>query len=444
MSDLLTVVPARGGSQRLKRKNILPYRGVPLFIHTARQLDDPIIATDDKEIAAIARIHGYRYYWRDPVGPDQIIPEVAKEVGEFFDWPGPMLVVQPTVQDFAQISPALNYGEAPEIPTVFSYHERHCHWVQGTLQMERKTEVEHEVGIYYWPAGTIGDLPELCYGLGKPFYDIDTPVDYRAASLERKKISIIAAEPDTWSGTGHKRRMETLALQLQHHEVFFAHHPHADLIIYDKGNIGSKDIDWSIPIVTFEDVGEYARYANLVVNSFWKGDDNRVLGGPRYAVLRSEFLGLPEFEYRKEAKRVMVSFGGTDAERLGDWVDKTLSPHGFSINRPRENSSMAEMMLDSDLIVCGTGQTLHEAAMVGIPAISIAATKRESEHGHVDDTVHLGLHSTVSEMDLGRVVDRTMENRRLRKEIGQRAKQRIDGKGTERIVHRIEGLLRGL
>jgi len=60
----LGLIPARGGSKRLPRKNILPLRGRPLIAWTieaalgCRQLDRVIVSTDDPEIADIARAHG--------------------------------------------------------------------------------------------------------------------------------------------------------------------------------------------------------------------------------------------------------------------------------------------------------------------------------------------------------------------------------------------------
>jgi len=56
----LAVVPARGGSKRIPRKNIRPFRGVPLLARTLEAVlrsdvfAEVIVSTDDKEIAAVA------------------------------------------------------------------------------------------------------------------------------------------------------------------------------------------------------------------------------------------------------------------------------------------------------------------------------------------------------------------------------------------------------
>ena len=61
---VLAVVPARGGSKGLPRKNILDLAGRPLIAWTlaaarqSRLIDRCVVSTDDEEIAAVARAHG--------------------------------------------------------------------------------------------------------------------------------------------------------------------------------------------------------------------------------------------------------------------------------------------------------------------------------------------------------------------------------------------------
>jgi N-acylneuraminate cytidylyltransferase len=57
----LGVIPARGGSKRVPRKNLYPLGGRPLIAHSilaareAAELDRVIVSTDDREIAEVAR-----------------------------------------------------------------------------------------------------------------------------------------------------------------------------------------------------------------------------------------------------------------------------------------------------------------------------------------------------------------------------------------------------
>jgi pseudaminic acid cytidylyltransferase len=60
----LAVIPARGGSKRIPRKNVRVFAGKPMIAHsiaaadTSGVFDRIIVSTDDPEIADVARAHG--------------------------------------------------------------------------------------------------------------------------------------------------------------------------------------------------------------------------------------------------------------------------------------------------------------------------------------------------------------------------------------------------
>lgn len=104
----LAVIPARGGSTGVPRKNIKLLGGVPLIAHTIDQanavdeLDETVVSTDDTEISEIARAHGCRVIDR----PAELATAEAKTesallhaldvleaAGETFDY---MVVLEPT------------------------------------------------------------------------------------------------------------------------------------------------------------------------------------------------------------------------------------------------------------------------------------------------------------------------------------------------------------
>lgn len=61
---VLAIIPARGGSKGLPKKNIRPLCGEPLIVHTIKQalsahkISSTIVATEDAEIAGIAEKYG--------------------------------------------------------------------------------------------------------------------------------------------------------------------------------------------------------------------------------------------------------------------------------------------------------------------------------------------------------------------------------------------------
>jgi pseudaminic acid cytidylyltransferase len=68
----VAIIPARGGSQRIPRKNIKPFNGEPMIVHSIRAalasgvFDQVVVSTDDEEIADVARVHGAKVPFMRP------------------------------------------------------------------------------------------------------------------------------------------------------------------------------------------------------------------------------------------------------------------------------------------------------------------------------------------------------------------------------------------
>ena len=64
--SILAIIPARGGSKRLPRKNVLDLNGQPLIVWSIKAakkshyIDEIIVTTDDDEILQIAESHGVK------------------------------------------------------------------------------------------------------------------------------------------------------------------------------------------------------------------------------------------------------------------------------------------------------------------------------------------------------------------------------------------------
>jgi len=86
-SSVVGLIPARGGSKGIPRKNIKPLAGKPLLAWTveaalaSRRLDRVVVSTDDAEIAAVARACGAEVPFMRP-------PELARD-----DTPGDAVVL---------------------------------------------------------------------------------------------------------------------------------------------------------------------------------------------------------------------------------------------------------------------------------------------------------------------------------------------------------------
>lgn len=134
---ILAVVPARGGSKSLPRKNIRPLAGEPLIGHTLRTAADVsaidllIVSTDDVEIAAVAAGYGVRVVQRPVALASDTAPteaallhamDVLEVEGARFDM---LLVLEPTspFRSGDTIARAIAACAAGPVPTVLAVRE---------------------------------------------------------------------------------------------------------------------------------------------------------------------------------------------------------------------------------------------------------------------------------------------------------------------------------
>lgn len=105
----LAIIPARGGSKRLPRKNILPLLSKPLIAWTIEAalksiyIDEIIVTTDDSEIMGIAKKYGAvtpflrpKILSNDTAGTFDVIKHAVdyySKVGKTFDY---IILLQPT------------------------------------------------------------------------------------------------------------------------------------------------------------------------------------------------------------------------------------------------------------------------------------------------------------------------------------------------------------
>lgn len=106
MTKLLTIIPARGGSKGIPKKNIVTFHGKPLISWTIRAaLSAPsvfqhvVVSTDDPEIAAIAKAEGADVPF---LRPSELSTDTASGIStvhhaiNFFPHCSEVLLLQPT------------------------------------------------------------------------------------------------------------------------------------------------------------------------------------------------------------------------------------------------------------------------------------------------------------------------------------------------------------
>jgi CMP-N,N'-diacetyllegionaminic acid synthase len=150
---ILALIPARGGSKGIPRKNVRLLAGKPLIawtIEAARacaELERVVVSTDDAEIASVAREHGAEIPFMRPeaLATDSAssLPVVLHALDHL---PGidAVLLLQPTspLRTAADIAAVLSLAASTGAPSVMSVAPAPCHpdWMyrmSGGRQLER-------------------------------------------------------------------------------------------------------------------------------------------------------------------------------------------------------------------------------------------------------------------------------------------------------------------
>ncbi len=135
----ICIIPARGGSKRIPKKNIKEFFGKPLIAYSievalkSQLFDDVIVSTDDKKIADVAKNYGANIQMRpkelsdDYTGTDEVIKYVLdtlKQEGKKYDYvctiyaTAPFLQSKYLIQGFEELknSDAKNSFSATSMP----------------------------------------------------------------------------------------------------------------------------------------------------------------------------------------------------------------------------------------------------------------------------------------------------------------------------------------
>jgi len=194
----------------------------------------------------------------------------------------------------------------------------------------------------------------------------------------------------------------------------------------------------------------------------------RLLLGPRYALLRDEFLQLRKhIKLRKgPVKRILVFFGGVDAQNHTGRVIKILFASGIKgllvdvvigAQHPYreqieilcsemqftchvQTGNMALLMAQADLSIGAGGTATWERCCLGLSSIVIATA--DNQIRQIGDAAAVGLLYAPEKNEdiealLGRHVCALMENSNLRKLISHHAMCAVDGRGVLRVIRKM-------
>ena len=220
----LCIIPARGGSKRIPRKNIKPFLGKPMIAYSIEAalatglFDEVMVSTDDNEIAEIARQYGANVPFmrsaetsNDFATTSDVLHEVIdkyKEMGQTFDNFCCIYATAPMIQG-KDITYAYNQLQSSNFTVVypvvqFSYPIWRCldlaedgtlrrHWPEFENSRSQDLPKEyHDTGTFYWYK-TREWLEENIQAGGievdeTTIQDIDTETDWKIAEMKYKLL----------------------------------------------------------------------------------------------------------------------------------------------------------------------------------------------------------------------------------------------------------------
>ena len=242
----------------------------------------------------------------------------------------------------------------------------------------------------------------------------------------------------------------------------------------------------SCALVYIDDVLSFPYPCNILLNYNIYGPDKkqtyenmyrtadirppRLLLGPSYAPLRSEFQNLPERIVNPEARHILISTGGSDPEHIARDLAAYIADHSdcleqlvfhFIIGAMNEDqelirqlaasspniilhvnvNNMGELMRRSDLAVSAAGSTLYELCATQTPTITYVLADNQlpgaegfERHGIlrcVGDVRKLGNRLPERLIDEALLLAKCYDERA---EIAHRQRAVVDGNGAEHVV----------
>ena len=220
----LCIIPARGGSKRIPRKNIKPFMGKPIIAYSIEAalnsglFDEVMVSTDDVEFAEVAKQFGAAVPFlrsektsNDYSGLTDVIDEVItnyKEKGIIFDNYCCLLSTAPFVnsdllkqsydlfveKEFDTLRPIVRF----DYPIQRAYRmdeDNVVSFMQPEYLNTRSQDLEkayHDAGLFYWGTCAVGFKGNKWGGYvidESVCQDIDTEDDWRMAELKYKLLN---------------------------------------------------------------------------------------------------------------------------------------------------------------------------------------------------------------------------------------------------------------
>ena len=517
--NILAVIPARGGSKGIPKKNIRLMNGQPLIAYAiknglnSKYITDVVVTTDDKEIEYISKEYGAEVIKRDPKLADDkttldpvIYDAMVKDENKKNKKYDIIITLQPTspVLKTETLDKAIEQFLTSDYDTYISATNKpHLSWTKNNgkiVPSYEKRVNRQQLPPNYLEAGaffiskrdnvtentrigknvSVYEIPE------EESTDIDNSIDWVICeNILRKKKIVFRCDGYKELGMGHIYHCLTLAYNLTGHDVIFVTNKNhleglnkiaesnmkyitiendeqffdflekykPDIVVNDCLDTTEEYIKkikmLSKKVVTIEDLGEGAKYADIIINALYDNKRyNNEYCGEEYVCLRNEFLISRPKEFSPEVKEVLILFGGTDPSNLTKKIynmikenyskypnihynfitgigydcekNEIIQDEEKNISVLKNVSNISEYMSSADLAFTSQGRTVYELASMGVPSIVMAQNERETLHKFAQMTngfMNLGLGKDLSIETIFNTFDWLIKTPQIRNEM---------------------------
>jgi spore coat polysaccharide biosynthesis predicted glycosyltransferase SpsG len=211
-------------------------------------------------------------------------------------------------------------------------------------------------------------------------------------------------------------------------------------------------------VALLDDLGPARAHADLVIDpptaAAWPPAAGTRLSGFEHALIRADVLAASAPRPTGRPRRVLLGLGGSDPLGLTPALASALagldielevalgpgyraaSPaHGTLLDSPADWSSA---LARADLVVCGFGHSLLEAASLGVPAIAVVFLGEHVPHARAfcaeGTATAIEMLAGPRGAELAVLVRERLADPDALRAVGRRAAELVDGRGAERVA----------
>jgi len=260
--------------------------------------------------------------------------------------------------------------------------------------------------------------------------------------------------------------------------MIFEHYTKGDVIIIDSYKAGKNNYkriaSFAKTAVYIDDSKRLNYPKGIVINGMLYAKElkypvnNKIfyLLGPKYALIRKGFFDTEKKNVRKIVKIAMITFGGTNNNKLQKRIlsflkEKFPQIKSFFIIRNNANKyinstkhadnativtnptcrDIKKIMHTADIAISAGGQTLNELAVMGVPAIGVCISKNQEmnlQKWHNAGLLEfVGWHNDPKLLiKLQNALNKLMDYK-TRKKMLKKSKAIMDTKGAQRVAEAI-------